>query len=89
MPRGKKKKTDLVSEEFKSVVEASTLPELKEKIVNLSRQEGEVLKAKKDDDELQEAKEKAKELSAPYAETLKKVRSERGFVHEVLSQRGQ
>lgn len=90
MPRyPKKAKKELVSPEFKDMVEAASPSELKEKIVNLSKNEGEVIKQKNSDEALQEAKEKVKEYSAPYSEALKVVRSQRTYVHEILEQRGQ
>lgn len=90
MPKYKtKKKDELVSEEFKNGVAAMKNEELKERVVTLSRQEGEVVKARKDDSELTEAVERVKELKGPYTDALKKVRSERQYVHIVLEERGQ
>ncbi len=88
MPQPKKVKQDLVSEEFKSVVVSMSDSELKEKVVNLSRNEGEILKAKKDDEELNETKDRLKEMTTPYAEALKKVKVERAYVHTILEERG-
>ncbi len=89
MPRPKMKKPDTVSEEFKNAIATMNSPELKERVVTLSRQEGEIIKARKDDLELTEVLERVKELKAPYAEALKKVKSERQYVHVVLEERGQ
>ncbi len=89
MPRPKMKKTDVVSEEFKNAIASMDTEELKERVVTLSRQEGEIIKARKDDTELTDASDRVKELKGPYAEALKKVKSERQYVHVVLEERGQ
>jgi hypothetical protein len=90
MPRLKtaKKKKDIVSEEFKAVIESLQTSELKERIVTLSRQEGEVLKARREDDALTECSATLKELKAPYSEALKVVRAERAYAHSTLEERG-
>jgi len=88
MPKQKKPKSDIVNEEFKSVVAGMAGPELKEKVVNLSKMEGEILKARAEDQELNETKDALKEMTAPYSEALKKVRAERIYVHTVLEERG-
>ena len=89
MPRPKKnKKKDIVSEEFKEFVTSLQTIELKDRVVTLSRQEGEIIKARSEDEKLNEISELHKELKAPYSEALKKVRSERTYVHSVLEDRG-
>ncbi len=89
MPKIRKaKKVDIVSEEFKELVTSLQTIELKERVVTLSRQEGEIIKARSDDEKLAEISELHKELKAPYSEALKKVRSERTYVHTVLEDRG-
>ena len=82
-------KQDAVSEEFKNAIASMDTEELKERVVTLSRQEGEIIKARKDDQELTDASDRVKELKAPYSEALKKVKSERQYVHVVLEERGQ
>lgn len=89
MPRQKMKKEADVSDEFKNAIAAMNSNELKDRVVTLSRQEGEIIKARKEDDELTEATERVKELKAPYSEALKKVKNERVYVHSVLEERGQ
>jgi|GEM_PF-3137220 len=89
MPRPKMKKQDTVSEEFKNLVNSMNTAELKERVVTLSKQEGEVIKARKEDLDLSDATALVKELKAPYGEALKKVRAERQFVHVILEERGQ
>lgn len=82
------KKPDIVSEEFRNAVASMSTEELKERVVTLSRQEGEIIKARKEDTELTDASERVKELKGPYADALKKVKSERQYVHTVLEDRG-
>ncbi len=89
MPRPRKVKQDIVSEEFKNAVASMDTDELKERVVTLSKQEGEIIKARKDDSDLTDATERVKEMKAPYAEALKKVKSERQYVHTILEERGQ
>ncbi len=88
MPKQRKAKKSDVSEEFKSVVATLQDTELKERVVTLSKNEGELLKARKEDQALTEAKDTVKEYSAPYLEALKTVRSERQYIHTVLEERG-
>lgn len=86
--RGRKKQ-ETVSEEFKNAIASMETKELKERVVSLSKSEGEVLKSRKEDDELNEATEKLKHLKGPYSEALKVVRAQRSYVHTVLEERGQ
>ena len=90
MPRltKKNKKKDLVSEEFKEVVGALQTLELKDRVVRLSAQEGEIIKARQEDEKLNDAHELYKELRAPYTEAARKVRAERAYIHTVLEERG-
>ena len=89
MPRLKKaKKSDIVSEEFKDVIASLQTLELKDRVVTLSKQEGEIVKARVEDDQLTETVALVKELKAPYTEALKTVRAQRAYVHAVLEERG-
>ncbi len=85
--RGRKAK-DLVSDEFKNSVASAADDELKTKVVNLSKNEEEILKARSEDTALAEAKDTAKELNAPYADSMKEVRARRRYVLRVLQERG-
>ncbi len=85
--RGRKAK-DLISEEFKNLVASAADDELKTKVVNLSKNEEEVLKTRGEDQSFNEAKDLAKELGAPYIETLKEVKARRRYVLKVLQERG-
>lgn len=85
--RGRKAK-DLISDEFKNAVAAAADDELKTKVVNLSKNEEEILKTRSEDSALAEAKDLAKELNAPYSESMKEVRARRRYVLKVLQERG-
>jgi hypothetical protein len=85
--RGRKAK-DLVSDEFKNAIASAPDDELKSKIVNLSKNEEDVLKTRFEDSQLNDAKELAKELNAPYAESLKEIKARRRYVLKVLQERG-
>jgi hypothetical protein len=85
--RGRKAK-DLVSDEFKNAIASASDDELKSKIVNLSKNEEDVLKTRFEDSQLNDAKELAKELNAPYAESLKEIKARRRYVLRVLQERG-
>ncbi len=88
MKRGRKTK-QLVSDEFQNTVAAAQTDELKTRVVSLSRGEEDILKAKAEDQQLNDAKDLAKELNAPYAEGLKEMRARRRFVLKVLQERGE
>ena len=85
--RGRKAK-DIVSDEFKNAVASASDDDLKSKIVNLSKNEEDVLKTRFEDSQLNDAKELAKELGAPYADSLKEVKARRRYVLKVLQERG-
>jgi len=85
--RGRKAK-DLISDEFKNAVASAPDDELKTKVVNLSKNEEEILKTRSEDSALSEAKDTAKELNAPYSESMKEVRARRRYVLKVLQERG-
>ncbi len=85
--RGRKAK-DLISEEFRNAIASAQDDELKTKVVNLSKNEEEVLKARGEDQALTDAKELTKELAAPYSETLKEIKARRRYVLKVLGERG-
>ncbi len=88
MKRGRKTK-QLVDDEFQNVVAAAQTDELKTRVVSLSRGEEDILKAKAEDQQLNDAKDLAKELNTPYAEGLKVMRARRRFVLKVLQERGE
>ncbi len=85
--RGRKPK-DLISDEFKNLVASAQDDELKTKVVNLSKNEEEVLKTRAEDQAFNDARDLAKELGAPYAETLKEIKARRRYVLKVLQERG-
>lgn len=85
--RGRKAK-DLISEEFRNAVASAQDDELKTKVVNLSKNEEEVLKTRSEDQALIDAKDLAKELNGPYSETLKEIKARRRYVLKVLQERG-
>lgn len=85
--RGRKAK-DLISEEFRNMVAAAQDDELKTKIVNLSKNEEEVIKTRGEDTALNDAKELTKELSGPYSDALKEIKARRRYVLKVLQERG-
>lgn len=86
-PKGSAKK-DTVSEEFKNAVAAMQTTELKERVYTLSKYEEEATLALKNDDELTLTKEKLKEMSTPYKETLKTLRQQRAYVIKTMQERG-
>lgn len=83
-----KDKYKLVSEEFQNAVMAADEQTLKEKAQELIKNEHQVLKTRDEDIELQELKEKASQLAAPYAEVLKEIKQKRSFVAVTLENRG-
>lgn len=85
--RGRKAK-DLISDEFRNVVAAMPDDELKTKIVNLSKNEEDVLKTRGEDQALNDSKELTKELNGPYSDTLKEIKARRRYVLKVLEERG-
>ena len=86
--RGHPKKSDLLSDEFKNMVAAANETDLKTKIYNLSKSEEEVFVTRSEDATLNDAKGLAKELSAPYSESIKEIRAKRRYVLSVLQERG-
>lgn len=85
--RGRKAK-DLISEEFRNVCAAAQTDELKTKVVNLSKNEEDVLKTRGEDQDLNDAKELVKERNAPYSDALKEIKARRRYVLKVLAERG-
>lgn len=83
-----RKKSDNLTDEFKNVVASASTEELKTKVVNLSKYEMDTLKAKNEDVALGDALALAKELAAPYRDTLKGLRAQRNHVLRTLEERG-
>ena len=78
----------LVTPEFHSFVENANEQELNDKLVELSKNEHQVFKTRDEDLELQDTKDKAKELSAPYSHALKELKQKRSLVVTTLESRG-
>ena len=87
--RPKGAKSDNLTQEFKNAVAAMSTEELKERVVTVSQYEEEVKTSMRNDVALQDAKELAKDLSAPYRETLKTLGAQRSYVVLTLEERGQ
>ena len=81
-------KFKLVSEEFQNAVMAADEETLKVKAQELIKNEHQVLRTREEDVELQDLKEKAAELSQPYAHALKEIKQKRSFVAVTLENRG-
>ncbi len=79
----------LVKPEFHSFVQGASTDELKQKIVELTKEEFQVLKTRDEDDELNDSKQKVKELKEPYSQALKELRQKIGLVSLTLDERGQ
>lgn len=87
--RGRKKKADQVlTDEFKNAVGSAQDEELRTKVMTLCKAEEEAIEARANDHALTEAKDKVKEFSAPYSETLKGIKIRRRYILKVLKERG-
>jgi TRAP-type C4-dicarboxylate transport system substrate-binding protein len=83
-----KDKFKLLSEEYQNEVLAADEETLKNKAQELIKNEHQVYQTKDSDVELTDAKEKASELAAPYAQALKEIKQKRSFVALTLENRG-
>lgn len=90
MPRGRTKKEafeDLDSE-FKDTVAAMSEEDIRNKLAQVSLNHVELMKAKKDDQDLESKKEAVKEAGAIYREGSKMNKLRIEFCHRVLGDRG-
>lgn len=74
-------------ESFCGEVRGMTEVQLKDALARLSMQNESVVKAKEDDSELNELKDQVKELTAPYRESMKKLKSKIKFVVGIMEEK--
>ena len=74
--------------DFASEAEALDASSLEDRIVELAKGLEEVEKAKEADTALQEARENAKELNAPYLESKKVIRLKTSYLVQLLEEKG-
>ena len=83
-----KDKYKLVGPEFHSFVGGANEVELKEKLVELNKNEHQVYKTREEDSEYQDSKQKTKELGASYSEVLKELKQKRSLILNTLDSQG-
>lgn len=82
-------KLEKMDPEFVNSVEAMSSDDLKSRIVLIAKQMEEVSQAKKDDLDLQRAKEQLKVMNETYSEPLKAAKLKTKYLIELLASRGQ
>lgn len=83
-----KEKFKLLTEEFQNEVMSADEEALKNKSQELIKSEHQVYKTKDEDVELQDLKDKVKNLQQPYNEAIKELKQKRTFVAITLESRG-
>ena len=74
--------------EFVDEVVRLTADQLEARIVSLAKHQAEVEQAKEDDLELAQASELAKDLNAPYKDSLKAVKEKTQYLLHLLAEKG-
>lgn len=75
------------NESFCGEIRGLTLPQIKERLSQISLQKLELELFKEQDEELKNAKELVKELNTPHAESMKKLKMKLEFVVRILEEK--
>lgn len=74
--------------DFVEVVDALGVPELEKRLNTLAKQAEEVESSKENDEGLEEAKQVASELAAPYRDAKKEIRLKTRYIIQLIGEKG-